>query len=1495
MANYTTQANVVLSVNGKQATQMLNTLEKDAQRLERQIAKAATAGDKATMRKLQRELNNTRRMMDQLRGTAFNVENVLSRLDKATPKELNKALKQLQQQLNGIERGTAAWDAQIAKIKAVKEEIRALNEEMQPDESLWDKLNNFWEKFQLGIAGAVAVLTGLVMAGRKAVNAYAEMEQEMANVQKFTGMSAEEVASLNEELKKIDTRTSREELNQLAQEAGRLGKTSQEDVLGFVRAADKINVALDDLGSGATLTLSKLTGIFGDEARLGTEQALLSVGSVINELSQNCSASAPYLAEFASRMGGVGSQAGLTVQQIMGFAAVLDSNNQKLEASATALSQVIVRIYQDPAKYARVAGMDVQKFSNLVKTDMNAALIELLGTLKQAGNMDVLSPMFKDMGENGSRAISALSTLANHISEVRSQQEVANQAFAEATSIDKEFEVQNNTVQAGLDKAKNRVHELAVELGEKLQPVMRLVISSSTIALKTLSAMVDFFIKYGREIVTITAAIVAYNAVILVYNTRTMIATKSTALFHGAMKLCSGVIPALRLLLVPLINTIQYFTNGLQVNYAMQLRWRKAMEGMKFANWVGLILGVAAAVYLLAKRWAESTTEAERAKRMYEQIEAEAKQSTATQIKLLEELYNRTQDQNLAQDQRIAAIERLRSIYPDYFKDISNEAFLAGKAADAYVALKNSILESARAKGREGMIAKLEEEIQEMTAEYQKEARPWIERKFKAQGKYFLRPDLGSPENDPDYRLANWNLGVIEAQYKPKIEEKKKLQQSLAGQNADYELSKPEESNFAEQFGNGGNGGGGGASTSTGKSSKTTDKFAKENAWKERMLAENRIFYATGEKDYQQYCESIDAIELEYLNRKLSRADLTTNEQLTFQAEYYERYLSMQDTFLNGTKEEEENRYAEAVAALRQRFIDEEMTTKQYNEASQLLEMEHYRKLSEIADRGSKEIVGKRMNALFKGNVDLTERPEIPVADLKAKGWSDAGDEGTATVFSSQYGIKDASGKNTEILVTPILPDGTVLSEKELEDYIYNSLQGTEDILQADTKGIVISVGVSEDGSAGEILHRLQEMYYMHSESEDERKNRKQANEQYAKALFQDEERRRKETEKAQEEHLKRMSEMKKEYFGDNPQEAQAKYDADLAILQQVYDREIQAAGDNAAEKLRIEEAFEKAKLALKKKYGLLAEQDTKNAMAKGVASSIEWLNSDGGKALTGTLDTLVSGMSAVFSQLSSVVQAELDLQTAEINKRYDAEIDRAEGNSYKVKKLEKEKEAEIAKAKNEANRKMFAMQVIQAVAQTATNALNAYGSAAAVPVVGYILAPIAAAMAVAAGAVQIAAIKKQQQASEAQGYMTGGFTPEGKPDEVAGVVHKGEWVASQKLVNNPQTRPLLEALDYAQRTNTIGSLTAADVSRSITAPMLLASQPDPAPVVVQSAPPTVVVEQNSEYAATMRQLADRLNEPFVTVNTVTGDHGIQRAQDEYSKLMKNKSPKSKK
>lgn len=147
-------------------------------------------------------------------------------------------------------------------------------------------------------------------------------------------------------------------------------------------------------------------------------------------------------------------------------------------------------------------------------------------------------------------------------------------------------------------------------------------------------------------------------------------------------------------------------------------------------------------------------------------------------------------------------------------------------------------------------------------------------------------------------------------------------------------------------------------------------------------------------------------------------------------------------------REDAERKHDEAIAALRSHLSDERLAA-----------------------------LGKQMTDRFVGNVDLLARPMIDAARLAEKGWQDAG-EGIATVFSSQFGIDDAAGRRHEILITPILPNGDVLSEEELNAYIDESLNGAEDILKADTLGLVIAVDVDPNGTAGEALHLLQEKYY---------------------------------------------------------------------------------------------------------------------------------------------------------------------------------------------------------------------------------------------------------------------------------------------------------------------------------------------------------------------------------------------------------------------------------
>lgn len=297
MSNINDKATVSLFVNGEQAQQAMDRLRQEADSLRQSLQAALAAGDKKQANKqankLQRDLDKVTKELNRTESAAKGTGIVLQNLANTSIQGLNNALKHLERQLRNTKPGTAYWKQYAEQIKAVKDRIAELKEEQGEGESMWTKFKNWsqtaWPAIDLIKQGYEAVV-GFV---REYVDAYAQMDQEMANVRKFTGMSASEVGELNEAFKGIDTRTSREQLNQLAQEAGHLGLSSQEDVLGFVRAADKINVALDDLGEGATLTLSKLTDIFGDKQRFGVEDSLLKVGSVINELSQSSTASAP--------------------------------------------------------------------------------------------------------------------------------------------------------------------------------------------------------------------------------------------------------------------------------------------------------------------------------------------------------------------------------------------------------------------------------------------------------------------------------------------------------------------------------------------------------------------------------------------------------------------------------------------------------------------------------------------------------------------------------------------------------------------------------------------------------------------------------------------------------------------------------------------------------------------------------------------------------------------------------------------------------------------------------------------------------------------------------------------------------------------------------------------------------------------------------------------------------------------------------------------------
>ena len=508
------------------------------------------------MRSANRELQKTKKQFGETSEEYKQQANVLKQLQQEydnlyeeigltnlSLRDLGKRQKDLNSILRQLNPNTELYKQYSEQLKEVNNRIKELRGTANETRFSLSKLTDGFNKYGAIAASAIAGLTGITLTMRSCVNEYAEMEEAQSQVIKYTGLTKDEVKELNEEFKQMDTRTARTRLNELAGDAGKLGISTKEGVKEFVEAADMINVALgEDLGKEAITQIGKLADMFGTDER-SLKENMLAVGSAVNSVAQNSSAAEPYLVEFTARMGGVGKQADMAITDIMGFASALDQNMLRSEMASTALSGLILKLYQEPVKYAQLAGLQVEEFTKLMSEDVNEAVLTFLEALNRLGGMDKMAPVLDKMSLSGAEAASVISALAGNVDKVRKEQLGANQAFVEGTSVVNEFNVQNSTVQAELDKAKKRFADIRVELGEQLLPVMKYMVSTGSLTVKGLSAVVSVLMENKRVVVTVTSAIAAYVLVVnsatlakKAYTVATKAATLATNLFSKATK-----------------------------------------------------------------------------------------------------------------------------------------------------------------------------------------------------------------------------------------------------------------------------------------------------------------------------------------------------------------------------------------------------------------------------------------------------------------------------------------------------------------------------------------------------------------------------------------------------------------------------------------------------------------------------------------------------------------------------------------------------------------------------------------------------------------------------------------------------------------------------------------------------------------------------------------------------------------------------------------------
>lgn len=1407
---------VTLAINSEQAQRKLDEINKRLEEARKKKLEAFERGDGKALQAYAKEIKSLEAQSARLQSRASTVTQVLNNLDKATPRELKATIKEINRELNSgsVERNSEQWKVLTRGLQEANAELKKIKDEQKTAEKslggggLSKKISdwgNDWSGLTVVVDSALNKLSAAKEYMKQFVDEYAEMAEHESGVAKYTGLAKEDVDALNESFKRLDTRTPREKLNDLAADAGRLGIQSKEAVLDFVEAADQINVALgEDLGEDAVKNIGKLAQMFGTDKTMGLKQAMLSTASVINELAQSSSASEGYIMEFTNRLAGVGNQAGMSQAQLMGLASVMDQNQVAVEKGATALQNVLTALFKDPAKMAKAAGLEVEAFTKKLSVDANGALLEFLQALNSAGGMDRLTPMLAEMGLSGAGVTQTLSTLAGKLGDVKVAQTEAARAFEEGTSCTNEAAQANHTAQAELEKAQKKVKDLRVELGQRLYPVFtgmnNAVVAAAPVLRRLISLLgvvVNFVGENARGIVAATVAVATYTAAMKLHSTWQAICKVGTAAWTA----------------VTYIQTAA--TAGLT---AAQHALNVAIKANGFAALASLILSAVAALgtWLFMsnsateaeekntkakKANASATDEQRRKQELLNEVKKAQADSTKNERAQIEMLTGIIRDNSASIDDRRAAIANLQQIVPGYHASISSSGVLIEKntrAIDEYIAqldrlaLAQAVFEKIQENAKKQIdidraidawnngIAK-RERIKKQPGHESRTEGPGITLTMPG-GKKVTSNIEGNFTRIADERILNYDkLKYNEYVEKGKQNQKEKqyLLDYLKKKGAQGEYNKivanggvtspsrgvPTFSPTAGGKGTGGShgGGNGGSHGEMDLKKKESEKLEKE-AEKQRLVAKTQ--YDAGLIDHREY----------------------SAQKLDIDAKLYADERDLYD------------KNSDEWVKLEQKRLDVKNETRKENHAWSIHELD-------VEEKEELEVAKKNYidGTVTEEQYEKT-KSEIKLNYLKRR-----------AAMSKLYGQEEAAARY----------------ESEYNEAVEaDALQRRKDFWEKVSKFRDEYLALDLEKQKAAELAFLEELHNKHDDA-------LLSEEEYQKAK------------KAIEEKYKKKAENEKN--GKSDGDGKADGDDEWKIKDPL--------GSSTDTWSQGVEKFARvlASLKMKLKDG---EASWEDYAAVGVAS--------------------IAMLSAVMDTMSQVFQAQQQEEEAKVTAKYDAEIKAAGQNSARGKQLEEQKQKDLAKIKNKYNKKMMAVELAQAVAQTAMNAIMAYGSVVKIPIVGPALAVAAAAAATAAGMIQIAMIKKQH-AAQSEGYYEGGFTGGNRWRRSAGVVHEGEFVANHEAVRNPNVLPVLQLIDHAQRTNRIASLTAADVSRAIAAP--LATSANTAATASVAALQVADGGANGATNEVLTRLTEQMDRGIKAVVVIDGPEGLDRQWTLYNKM----------
>lgn len=656
---------------------------------------------------------------------------------------LRNEVKKLSSELNGLTPGTELFEKKVQELKNVQkrfEEVKgeiqsvkkAVEESVKPVEELKEGIGKIPEKldkihkknssfgsiFNSVFKGnmATSFIEGLLGKFRSSTEELLKISDLMTGVEKTTGLASEQVRQLWNEFDNLNTRTSKQELLNIAQIGGRLGITDKEQIKEFTEQIDKIYVALGDSFQGGleevTTKVGKLKNLFEETRNQNYGEALNAIGSALNELGANGSSSEQNITDFATRIGALPGVLKPSIEKTLGLGAAFEESGIDAEVASSGYSRFMSVAGNNIAAFAKQMKLTTKEASELFNTHPEEFFIRFGESMKGLG-AEQTAGVLKGLKLNTLEVQKALGTAGDNADRFRSLMTLSGQAMQDGTSIQNEF---------------NKVNENTAAIWEKIKKVFAEFFTSDTMAqwfgalIKLLGWLTGVTSKAGdgvkvfrerivflaKAIVVCTTAVVSYRAAVYLSTIATKAAWQQTILYNVAQK-ATNATTALWKGTVLLLSAAKATLTGNTIRATAAMKTFNLVT--KINPW-GLLLSAITAVATALVLFSNKQKEVNVQLKIQNDAIKEANVQTAAQEHHLRQLLKTANDTNKSYNERKKAVDELNRLVPQYNKQLTVETantLQAKNALDTYI-------ESLKAAAREKYLKALVDQKAEALA-----------------------------------------------------------------------------------------------------------------------------------------------------------------------------------------------------------------------------------------------------------------------------------------------------------------------------------------------------------------------------------------------------------------------------------------------------------------------------------------------------------------------------------------------------------------------------------------------------------------------------------------------------------------------------------------------------------------------------------------------------------------------------------------------------------